>query len=134
LIPVTITGEFLPKVLQVKPGSIICWTNHSGGTRTIVADSADNEKPAFSSDELFPDGIPNEEKWAWIVPADNDLIGSQFYYHCRLNGKSGDGHGFGTGLVGVISIVDMLQTTAPTGPDGAPPPPGGAPPPPPPAR
>ncbi|MHB9025245.1 MAG: outer membrane protein assembly factor BamB family protein [Armatimonadota bacterium] len=132
LIPVTITGEFLPKVLQVKPGSIICWTNRSGGPRTVVADVTNDEKPAFTSDDLYTEGIPNEEKWAWIVPADNDLIGSQLYYHCRLNGKAGDGNGFGTGLVGMISIVDTLQTMPGTTLPGGPMPPGGPPPAPPP--
>jgi outer membrane protein assembly factor BamB len=97
-VPVTIAGEFLPKDLLVKPGTIISWTNKSGGPRTVIADTGE-----FSSDAQYPDGIPNGETWVWIVPDDMELD-TKIFYHDRLNGKPGDGQKYGTGLVGLIEI------------------------------
>ncbi|MHB9131827.1 MAG: outer membrane protein assembly factor BamB family protein [Armatimonadota bacterium] len=137
-IPVQITGEFVPKHLMVKRGTIISWTNKSGAPRTVLADLVDNGKEMFSSDILYPDGIPNGETWVWIVPADLEF--GSYYYHCRLNGKAGNNETIGTGLVGVIEVVreyPQPTTTMPGGPGvgpgpGMPPGPGMNPPPPPP--
>jgi len=107
-VPVSITGEFLPKRLRVKAGTIVSWTNNSGGPRTIISDAQDNGKPLFTSDNLYPEGIPTGETWVWIVPNDAETD-STYYYHCRLNGKAGDGTSFGTGLVGVIEIGDPVK-------------------------
>jgi len=101
---VAIRGEFVPKHLVVAPGTIISWRNESGNLRTIVADVKDYVKIThFSSDDIYPDGLPDGEQWVWFVP-NNLEIGSTIYYHCRLKGQAGDGAHLGQGLVGVIEI------------------------------
>lgn len=130
--PVTISGEMLPRHVRVKPGTIISWTNKSGGPRTVVADNGE-----FSSDAQYPDGIPVGETWIWIVPDDTDLD-TNIYYHDRLNGKPGDGEKYGTGLVGLIEVAEPEPEKPPEGAPGGPPlgpfgPGGPAPAPPPPA-
>lgn len=105
MVPIKISGEFLPKRLRVKPGSIIRWTNAAGSPRTVIADTLEGDKPVFSSDNQFPDGIPMGETWSWIVPATTDF-GTHYYYHCRLKGQASDGEMFGKGLVGVIEVVE----------------------------
>lgn len=113
--PVTIAGEILPRHVKVKPGTIISWTNKSGGPRTIVADVGE-----FSSDAQYPEGIPDGETWVWIVPDDMELD-TNIYYHDRLNGKPGDGQKYGTGLVGLIEVTEPEPEKTP---DGAPAGPG----------
>ncbi len=129
-VPVSIAGEFLPKHLRVKPGTIVSWTNNSGGVRTIVADQADNGKPLFTSDAQYPDGIANGETWVWIVPDDMEYD-TKLFYHDRLNGTAGDNTALGTGLVGVIEIGDPIKEKPKdtTGAPGAPALPGPATPP-----
>lgn len=101
---VRISGEFVPKHLYVKPGSIVVWNNDSGSPRTVVADEKDIiENWHLSSDEIYADGIPNGDYWVWIVPTDAEL-GSKLYYHCRIKGQPGDGNHFGKGLTGLIEI------------------------------
>jgi len=105
-VEVKIAGEFLPKTMQVRPGSIITWTNNSGGLRTIIADNPTYVKELhLTSDTLYPDGIPNNESWVWIVPQDLEF-GTVIHYHCRLNGKPGDGKTPGTGLTGMLVIAE----------------------------
>ena len=123
---VSIGGEFVPKHLVVQPGTVITWTNNAGSPRTIVADQQDIATGwHLSSDTLYPDGIPAGSTWVWIVPADIEM-GTQIYYHCRLQGQPGDGAHFGTGLVGLIEIGNPQSTvpggTAPTPTDATPPP------------
>ncbi|HEY3377117.1 MAG TPA: PQQ-binding-like beta-propeller repeat protein [Armatimonadota bacterium] len=98
--PIVINGEFTPKLLRVRPGTLISWRNTSGGPRTVVADDR-----TFTSDNQYPTGIPNGEQWAWIVP-ENAPVGTKYYYHCRLNGDAGNGVAPGPGLTGAIEVVD----------------------------
>jgi outer membrane protein assembly factor BamB len=110
-VPVAILGEFLPKRLKVKPGTIVCWINTSGSPRTIVADQPEfSMELKLSSDRQFPQGIPHGESWCWIVPDDLE-DDTPIFYHCRIMGKPGDGTALGTGLVGVIEIVKTLPDT-----------------------
>ena len=97
---VTINGEYIPKQLKVRPGTIIEWINRTGSPRTVVADDK-----TFSSDGQFPNGMPQDEHWVWIVPADAQM-GMKFFYHCRLRGEAGNGQAPGPGLAGTIEIVD----------------------------
>ncbi len=130
-VTVKISGEFVPKVIRVQPGGIISWENISGGPRTVVSDAGDlPDEAKFTSDAQYPDGIPDKESWVWLVPDDLE-IGTKIYYHCRLNGHSGDGESVGTGLAGVIEVSKSMQG-APVpdkpahgddGDDGQPPPP-----------
>jgi outer membrane protein assembly factor BamB len=112
-VPLTIAGEILPRHLKVKPGTIVSWTNKSGGPRTIIGDTGE-----FSSDAQYPDGIPDGETWVWIVPDDMELE-TMLYYHDRLNGgKPGDGENYGTGLVGLIEVAEPEKPVE--NPDGMP--------------
>ena len=111
---VKIAGEFLPKTLQVRPGTIVTWTNASGDLRSVVADTPAYAKDLhLTSDVLYPDGIPNGESWVWIVPQDLDF-GTVIYYHCRLKGSPGDGKSIGNGLAGMLVVTD-IQPEAPAG-------------------
>ncbi len=121
-VPVIIGGEILPRHLKVKPGTIVSWTNKSGGLRSVVSDTGE-----FTSDAQYPDGIADGETWVWIVPDDMDLD-TNIYYHDRLRGKPGDGEHYGTGLVGLIEVAEP-EPEKPV--DGGPGGPGIAPPPPP---
>ena len=100
---IAINAQFLPAVLTVRPGAILQWINRAGSMRTVVADDG-----SFTSDTLYPRGIPGGESWAWVVPLTMPA-GSRIYYHCRLQGAAGDGTAPGTGLAGVIEVVDPLK-------------------------
>lgn len=113
-IEINIAGEYVPKAIEVRPGTVISWRNIAGGPRTVVSDAKD-QSLQFSSDASYPDGIPNKERWAWIVPEDAEP-GALIYYHCRLQGKAGDDKQFGEGLAGLLKIVDQNPMTVPVGP------------------
>ena len=98
---ISINAQFLPVRLKVRPGAILQWINRGGSLRTVVADDA-----TFTSDTLYPRGIPDGESFAWVVPL-TALPGTMYYYHCRLLGTAGDGTSMGTGLAGAIEVVDM---------------------------
>jgi len=107
---VSIGGEFVPKHLVVHPGAVISWVNHSGSPRTVVADQNNYAIGMhLDSDELYPDGVANDEQWAWIVPQDLEP-GTKIYYHCRIKGEPGDGDHLGKGLVGVIEVAAPTPT------------------------
>jgi outer membrane protein assembly factor BamB len=117
VMPLTITGEVLPKHLKVLPGTILRWTNKSGGTRTLVADTQEfADEYRFNADLQYPDGLHDGDEWVWIVPAELE-VGTKIYYHCRLHGKPGDGTDYGTGLVGMIEVgePERAQPTMPGG-------------------
>lgn len=104
-VPITIAGEFLPKQVKVSPGSAIVWKNTSGATRSLVCNRV------FSSDNQFPDGIPNGETWVWIVPA-NARPGQKYNYSSP-----------GTNITGTIEVNAAVDPNNPN-PGG---PPGGGP-------
>ncbi|MHB9110973.1 MAG: outer membrane protein assembly factor BamB family protein [Armatimonadota bacterium] len=118
-VEIQIGGEFIPKVLPVRPGTVISWRNVAGGARTVASDSAD-ELLRFSSDTAYPDGIPDKERWVWIVPEDIEPD-TTIFYHCRLFGKPGDGETLGDGLVGMLQVVEGNPITYSTTPAGGPP-------------
>lgn len=117
-VTVNIGGEFVPKHLKVKPGTVVIWRNTTGSARTVIADSEEfSTDLRLSSDLQYAEGIPNGETWVWIVPADAEY-GTKIYYHCRLKGKAGDGEQFGTGLAGVIEVAQPRVETPEHGPAG----------------
>ena len=120
-VEVQISGEFIPKTLSVQPGTVISWRNVAGGARTVVSDSVE-EQLRFSSDADYANGIPDKERWVWIVPEDIEP-GTKIFYHCRLFGKPGDGDSLGDGLTGVLQVVEGNPVTYTTAPVFAP---GGA--------
>lgn len=97
---ISINAQFLPARLKVRPGAILQWINRGGSLRTVVADGG-----TFTSDTLYPRGIPDGESFAWVVPLTTPP-GTMMFYHCRLLGAAGDGTVMGTGLAGVIEVVD----------------------------
>jgi len=113
-VEIKISGEFVPKMLNVRPGTVISWRNLAGGARTVISDSAD-EQTRFSSDAIYPDGIPDKERWVWIVPEDIEPD-AKIFYHCRLFGKPGDGENLGDGLVGMLRVVEGNPIAYPTTP------------------
>ena len=103
-IPILINARYLPTTLTVRPGAMIQWVNASGGYRTVIADDG-----TFNSDEPFPRGIADGESFLWIVPL-NAKPGTRIPYHCRLNGAAGDGKEPGSGLAGLIEVVDPQRS------------------------
>jgi hypothetical protein len=83
-VSVTINGECVPRTLAVAPGTVVVWLNQSGGPRTVVAAGG-----AFTSDALYPTGIPAGDVWVWIVPADAKP-GARYPYTDRLTGRGGE--------------------------------------------
>jgi plastocyanin len=102
-VPIAINGEYVPKQLTVRPGTIIEWVNTSGSSRTVIED-----KNQFSSDAAYANGIPAGENWVWVVPG-NARPGTKYFYHCRIAGEAGDGQTIGGGLAGVIEVVDARR-------------------------
>ena len=118
-VEIKIGGEFLPKTMQVRPGTIVSWVNNAGDARTVVADSPTMARDMrLTSDILYPDGIPNGESWVWLVPQDVEY-GTIIYYHCRLHGQPGDGKSVGTGLAGML-VVTEPPTDTPANPGDGP--------------
>jgi len=117
-VEIQIGGEFIPKVLTVRPGTVISWRNTAGGARTVVSDATD-ELLKFSSDAVYPDGIPDKERWVWIVPEDIEP-GAKIFYHCRLFGKPSGGDEIGDGLAGLLQVVEENPMAAPFNPAGPP--------------
>lgn len=117
-VEVQISGEFIPKMLSVQPGTVVSWRNVAGGARTVVSDSAD-DLLRFSSDVDYANGIPDKERWVWIVPEDIEP-GTKIFYHCRLFGKPGDEESLGDGLAGMLQVVNVnpVNYTAPGGAAG----------------
>jgi outer membrane protein assembly factor BamB len=113
-IEIQIGGEFVPRSLTVRPGTVISWRNTAGGARTVVSDAAEGLLK-FSSDDAYPDGIPDKERWVWTVPEDVEP-GAKIFYYCRLYGKPSDGETVGDGLAGLLQVVDDNPLTVPTGP------------------
>lgn len=99
-IPILINSQYLPQRLQVRPGTMLQWVNNSGGYRSVLADNGE-----FTSDTKYPNGITAGDSYIWIVPLDAKP-GTLLPYHCRFNGKAGDGTKTGSGLAGLIEVVD----------------------------
>jgi len=113
-VEIQIGGEFVPKTIMVRPGTVISWRNIAGGPRTVVSDAADGMLE-FSSDDAYPDGIPDKERWVWTVPEDVEP-GAKIFYHCRLYGKPSDGQTLGDGLAGLLQVVGENPLALPVRP------------------
>jgi|GEM_PF-1667408 len=113
-IEIQIGGEFVPKTITVRPGTVISWRNTAGGPRTVVSDAAEGMLE-FSSDDSYPDGIPDKERWVWTVPEDIEP-GAKIFYHCRLYGKPSDGETLGDGLTGLLQVVGENPLAMPARP------------------
>jgi len=82
---ITINGDYIPNEATIAPGSIVIWHNTTGAARTVVADDG-----SFTSDVLFPQGIPDGEVFAWVAPAAMEA-GKRIAYHCRIKGVATNG-------------------------------------------
>ncbi len=82
---ITINGDYFPNEATIIPGTIVVWHNTTGAVRTVVADDG-----SFTSDTLFPQGIPDGEVFAWVAPATLEA-GKRLAYHCRIKGAAANG-------------------------------------------
>jgi len=121
-IEIQIGGEFVPRMITVRPGTVISWRNVAGGPRTVVSDATEGPLQ-FSSDGDYPDGVPDKDRWVWTVPEDVEP-GARIFYHCRLYGKPGDDDTIGDGLTGLLQVIDENPVAVPPTPAAPIAPPG----------
>lgn len=84
-----------PIDVQAKPGTTLTWVNKEVSGHTVTSDLPGG--PSSPS-------IGFEQQWSWQVPA-NAVPGTKIYYHCIFHGTPGNGSTFGTGMVGVITVI-----------------------------
>ena len=94
--------KFNPRDIVVDKGTKVVWTNADTDNHTVIMDSLDPVAGGPNSDNTKPAGIPPQGTFSWTVP--NVQSGTIWYYHCRFHGTAGNGHDFGTGMVGVIVV------------------------------
>lgn len=80
LMTIAINGDYAPTEVTVVAGSVVVWQNVAGTPRTVIADDG-----YFNSDNIFPQGIPDGEVFAWVVPTTLET-GKRLPYHCRIKG------------------------------------------------
>jgi plastocyanin len=99
----TTLDTFSPRDIVVDRNTIVTWTNVDTDPHTVIMDSLDPVAGGPNSDVTKPAGIVSQGTFSWRVPV-NAASGTIWYYHCRLHGTAGNGHNFGTGMVGVIVV------------------------------
>ena len=75
--------KFDPKVLQIKVGTTVTWTN-TGGTHTAVADGENFSSPTLSTGQTFSHKFTKRGKYP---------------YYCSFHGSKGGGDMAGTIIV-----------------------------------
>jgi len=94
---------FAPQAITVSPGEVVAWLNVDTDPHAPVTDPLNAAANGPSSDSQFPQGVLSGMLYYWRVPQDA-ASGTQWFYHCRLDGAAGDGSHLGTGMVGLITV------------------------------
>jgi plastocyanin len=94
---------FAPRDIVVDKGTQVVWTNTDTDNHTVIVDPLDPVAGGPNSDVTKPAGITPQGTYSWTVPT-NVASGTIWYYHCRIHGTAGNGHNYGTGMVGVIVV------------------------------
>lgn len=94
---------FSPKNIDVPVGGTVTWTITSG-KHTVTKDSTNQYPGGPDSSTQYKDGeMKTGEKYSWVVP--NVPKGTVFYYHCIPHGTQGNGSGYGSGMVGSVTVI-----------------------------
>jgi plastocyanin len=96
-------NAFIPQNIVVARGTQVVWSNTASHNHTVIADPQDPVAGGPNSDASQPAGIPPQGQYSWTVPG-NAASGTIWYYHCRIHGTAGNGHDYGSGMVGVIVV------------------------------
>jgi plastocyanin len=99
----TTQDTFSPQEILVDKGTTVVWTNVDTDLHSVTTDPLDPVDEGPNSDAIFQMGIPPGQSFSWIVPK-NVASGTMWYYHCRFHGTPGDGHSYGSGMVGLIVV------------------------------
>jgi len=89
-----------PKTAVVRPGDTLVWVNDSAALHSVKADTG--APSSLNSATSFPAGMNQGQRYRWVVPI--TLPAGTYFYHCTFHGSSGNGSGFGGGMVGAIEV------------------------------